>query len=129
LQRATAALYRQSSSFAFLQVNRFHPAETASVEHAVTMAFFKLLKERPAGLRILALTMPRSPLMAARLRGLWVRMALTSKLRLNYQIFDQLTEAAVAISEALRTPGVPPLPPAELEAAVEALARERLIAG
>jgi hypothetical protein len=129
-RRALAAVHRRSpAGFAFLQVNRFDPAQTTSVDSTVALAFFTLLNERPEALRILVLTMPNAPLVAAGLRGQWARMALTTKLRPNYHIFEQLTEATLAISEALRTPGVPPLPPVELEAAVEALANERLAAG
>jgi len=125
--RRALALVRERfpGGIAFLQVNRFDPAQITRVDEAVTMTLFQLISSHLPTLRLLALAMPNAPMVSAGLRSQWFRMALATKTRLNYQVFDELGSATTAISEALKAPGLPTLSPAELEAAIENLAKER----
>ncbi len=125
-RRALALVHeRFPGGIAFLQVNRFDPAQTIRVDEAITMALFKLLVSHLPTLRIVALTMRNAPMVLTGLRNQWSRMALLSKTRPNYQGFDNLGQATVAISEALQAPGLPTLSPTELEVAIEELASKR----
>ena len=125
-RRALALAHeRFPGGIAFLQVNRFDPAQTTRVDDSVSMAMFQLISSHLPTLRLLALAMPNAPMVSAGLRGQWSRMVLATKIRLNYQVFDDLGQATTAVSEALQAPGLPTPTPAELEAAVEELAKER----
>ncbi len=117
---------RCPGGFAFLQVNRFDPIQTTRVDEAITMAIFRLFNSHVPALRILALAMPNAPMVSAGLRGQWSRIALATKSRLNYQVFDELGQTITAVCATLKAPGLPTPYPAELEAAVEKLAKERL---
>jgi hypothetical protein len=117
---------RFPGGIALLQVNRFDPAQTTRVDEAVTMTLFQLISSHLPTLRLLALAMPNAPMVSAGLRGQWSRIALATKSRLNYQVFDELGQTITAVCATLKTPGLPTPYPAELEAAVEKLAKERL---
>jgi hypothetical protein len=84
-----------------------------------------LLSQYGSALRIIAVALPNAPLVAAGLRNRFARIALTTRNRLNFRPFDDLTEATTAVCEAMKAPGLRTLYPYELVDALAELERER----
>jgi hypothetical protein len=124
--RALAKLHRRfPERMAFLQVNRFSPKATIGMNAAAQEALLHVLEMYGHSLHVIALVLPDDPFVRASLRSTLTRIALLKRLRLNYRPFGELRPAVNAVCEAMRSPTRRPLQPAELEAAVAELEKQR----
>ena len=84
-------------------------------------ALMELVRTFGPAVRIIAVVLPNEPFEAASVRSMYSRMALSSRLRLDVRVLNDMVQAVNEVTEKLTASGLSSIRPADLLAALSEL--------
>jgi len=112
---------RHPRGIACLQVNRFGSSRRAAMDDAAQAAVMQIVRTFGTTVRIVTIVVPNEPFEVASLRSMFSRMALSSRLRLDVRVLNDILEAVNEVTEKLTATGRSSIRPVDLVAAVSKL--------
>jgi len=112
---------RNPGGIAFLQVNRFGSSRRIAMDDGAQAAMMEIVRTFGTAVCIVAVVLPNEPFEAASLRSMLSRMALSSRLRLDVRVLNDMVQAVNEVTEKLTASGLSSIRPADLLAALSEL--------
>ena len=112
---------RSPGGIACLQVNRFGSSRRTAMDDTAQSALMELVRAFGTTVRMIAIVLPNEPFEAASVRSMYSRMALSSRLRLDVRVLNDLVQAVTEVTEKLTATGLSSIRPVDLAAAVSEL--------
>jgi len=109
---------RSPGGIACLQVNRLGSSRRTAMDEGAQAVLMELVRTFGTVVRIVALVLPNEPFEAASVRSTYSRMALSSRLRLDVRVLNDMVQAVNEVTEKLTATGLSSIRPVELLAAL-----------